>query len=81
MVWSVKYHLFCENRSEAPYKYAVFFEVYIAAAFIFNALWLQFLVDYYAIYSTFYLCINRQLANSRKRNEDINIDFMEHSVP
>lgn len=53
MVWSVKYHLFCENGSEAPNKYAVFFEVYIAAAFLSNALWLQFLVDYYAVYQHF----------------------------
>lgn len=25
MVWSVKYHLFCENGIELPYKYAVVF--------------------------------------------------------
>lgn len=53
MVWSVKYHLFCKNGSEAPNKYAVVFEVYIAAAFLSNALWLQFLVDYYAVYQHF----------------------------
>lgn len=53
MVWSVKCHLFHENGSEAPYKYAVSFEVYVATAFIFNALWLQFLVNYYAVYQYF----------------------------
>jgi len=30
-----------------------FFEVYIAAAFIFSALWLRFLVDCYAVYQYF----------------------------
>lgn len=63
MVWSVKYHLFCENGIELPYKYAVvfFFSVYIAAVFRFNEyeqyeyefLWLKFLVGYYAVYQVF----------------------------